>query len=214
MIRYLYLSIILSMIFVIKAEAETYRGIEFPQGAISFADVVASYDPVIKSGQPTATYRDPLEALGIPDYSEGPGIDYVSLGDGGSITLQFTDNYLTGSGDGIDDLWIFEVGSAVEDTYVEISNDDVTWYSVGKVGGSTSGIDIDTFGFGINDLFSYVRLTDDTNEGNQTGNNVGADIDAIGAISTTVVPEPISSTLFIVGGATLGLRRFRKKFKK
>ena len=29
-----------------------------------------------------------------------------------------------------------------------------------------------------------------------------------------VVPEPISSTLFIVGGATLGFRRFRKKFHK
>ncbi len=29
-----------------------------------------------------------------------------------------------------------------------------------------------------------------------------------------VVPEPVSSTLFIVGGATLGFRRFRKKFKK
>jgi hypothetical protein len=28
-----------------------------------------------------------------------------------------------------------------------------------------------------------------------------------------VVPEPISSTLFIVGGATLGFRRLRKKFK-
>jgi hypothetical protein len=31
---------------------------------------------------------------------------------------------------------------------------------------------------------------------------------------TTVVPEPISSTLFVVGGATLGFRRFRKKFMK
>jgi hypothetical protein len=29
-----------------------------------------------------------------------------------------------------------------------------------------------------------------------------------------VVPEPVSTTLFIVGGATLGLRRFCKKFKE
>ena len=31
--------------------------------------------------------------------------------------------------------------------------------------------------------------------------------------STTVVPEPISSTLFLAGGATFGLRRLRKKRK-
>jgi hypothetical protein len=31
---------------------------------------------------------------------------------------------------------------------------------------------------------------------------------------TSVVPEPVSSTLFIIGGATLGFRCFRKKFKK
>jgi hypothetical protein len=35
-----------------------------------------------------------------------------------------------------------------------------------------------------------------------------------GGSSPPVVPEPVSSTLFIVGGATLGFRRFRKKFKK
>lgn len=33
-------------------------------------------------------------------------------------------------------------------------------------------------------------------------------------VAPSVVPEPISSTLFIVGVATLGLRRFSKKFKK
>ena len=42
------------------------------------------------------------------------------------------------------------------------------------------------------------------------------DSDAIAVRSgqLAVVPEPISSTLFIVGGATLGFRQFRKKFKK
>ena len=33
-------------------------------------------------------------------------------------------------------------------------------------------------------------------------------------VYVNVAPEPFSSTLFIVGGATLGFRRFRKKFKK
>lgn len=35
-----------------------------------------------------------------------------------------------------------------------------------------------------------------------------------GTLPSSIVPEPISSTLFIVGGATLGFSRFRKKFKK
>ena len=60
------------------------------------------------------------------------------------------------------------------------------------------------FGFGTSDFFSFVRLTDDFAEGATSGTTVGADIDAVGAISTAPpvpppgsVPEP--GTLLLVG---------------
>jgi hypothetical protein len=203
----------------VRADPITVHGVTFPQGFTSFADVVVSYDPFISgSGQPTAPYRIPGEALGAPDYPEGPTVGHASLGDGGSITLGFTDNSLTGSGTAGFDLWIFEVGPDVEDTFVEISKNGTMWFPVGKVYGATSGIDIDAFGFGPSDFFSFVRLTDDTNEGDQSGASVGADIDAIGAISSAPpvdpenpVPEPASLLLFGTGllGARLFCRRRR-----
>ena len=67
---------------------------------------------------------------------------------------------------------------------VDISSDGVTWRSVGGVGGSESGVDIDAVGFGPDSAFSYVRLTDDPNSVGGSGPTVGADIDAIGAISS------------------------------
>lgn len=184
------------------SHAEEFGGVEFPQGASSFADAVKSFDPVIKSGQPTAPFLIASRALGVPDYDGGNG-GYPSLGDGGSITVEFVDNRLTGSGDNKLDLWIFEIGPDVEDTFIEISQNGVTWSSVGKVLGSTRGVDIDAFGFGRGDLFRFVRLTDDGDLDGQTGNTVGADIDAVGAISSIVappaIPEPETYALMLAG---------------
>ncbi len=44
-------------------------------------------------------------------------------------------------------------------------------------------------------------------------NVVGGTAEINGIDNVAVAPEPISSILFVVGGATLGFRRFRKKFK-
>jgi hypothetical protein len=218
--RACYIGIVTAALVLLAAPAVsagpiTVGGVEFPQGLSSFADQLVSFDPVIKSGQPTEPYLDGSQALGVADVSSG-GIRYVSLGDGGSITLRFTDNSLTGSGSSGLDLWIFEIGPDVEDTFVEISKNGSLWHPVGKVFGATSGIDIDAYGFGVLDFFSYVRLTDDTNEGDQSGSTVGADIDAIGAISSAPpvdpgdpVPEP--ATLLLFGTGLIGARFFRRR---
>jgi hypothetical protein len=197
----------------VSSKAAVIGGVDFPEGAVSFVDSVVSYSPGLVGSNPIVPHRGAVNALGVPDYAGDPGdctsqatCTHVALGDGGNIVLRFVDNLLTGSGTPAADLWIFEIGGDVEDTFVEISADGSTWNAVGKVFGSQSGVDIDAFGFGVNSSFSYVRLTDDPQEGQQSGSTVGADIDAVGAISTTptaVVPEP--STVGLAIGGLLAL---------
>ena len=187
----------------------------------AYADSVVSYNP--GGAGPSFNHRGTFNALGAPDYDgkdrcgSQAGCSFVSLGQGGSITLKFTDNKLTGSGNSDFDLWIFEVGANVERTFVEISKDGLTWFDVGFVGGSTSGIDIDAFGFGVGDLFAFVRLTDDPNQGSGRGKTPGADIDAVAALSTVLTPmevtpiaEPGTFALLGMGLAWLGARSRRK----
>ncbi len=202
----------LGLLFSVSATAEIFHGIEFPGGAASFADSVVSYDPAFGGGaEPSAPFQDASQALGVPNYPEGADPEYVSLGAGGRIVLRFTNNSLTGSGNSNQDLWIFEIGPDVEDTFVDISKDGLTWFSVGKVTGSTKGVDIDAFGFGTSDFFSFVRLTDDILLDATSGTTVGADIDAVGAISSappvTTVPEPATLLLIATAFAAGALRR-------
>lgn len=184
-------------------QAVVIGGVDFPDGSISFADSVISYVIGGDSSGLLPAVRNGNNALGAPDYSSSlrcdastsVGCRYATLGDGGNIVVRFDDNVLTGSDDSTFDLWVFEVGTDVEDTFVEVSVDGITWTSVGKVFGATSGIDIDAFGFDTSSALRYVRLTDDPDEGQQSGAGlyVGADIDAVGAISTRFSPINISA---------------------
>ncbi|WP_200333264.1 hypothetical protein [Thiocystis violacea] len=181
--------IILTFCFVVlfscNLVAEDFGGIDFPGGGSSFADELISYEPLYNGGPGPSdpNWSDPIYALGIPYHGEGEPYA-VTLGHGGRLTVRFLNNSLTGSDDSTPDLHIFEVGPDVEDTFVEISKDGITYYDVGKVYGSTDSIDIDSYGFTSADEFYFVRLTDDPNEGNGGGSTPGADIDAIGAIAT------------------------------
>jgi hypothetical protein len=86
-----------------------------------------------------------------------------------------------GDGSGSDDLHVFEAGAA-EGYAVSVSADGIDFTDVGTRFGS-AGIDLDAFGFGPDSGLRFVRLLDDGDSGEAPG-PTGADIDAIGAIST------------------------------
>ncbi len=208
---------VVGCIAAFPAHAVPIGGVEFPDGTASFADGVVDYSPGMVGTSPAAEFRGAANALGAPDYNnestcaDAASCTFVTLGDGGSITLRFTDNVLTGSDDSDADLHIFEVGSDVEDTFVEVSADGIVFTAVGKVFGAVSSIDIDAFGFTSADALFYVRLTDDGNEGGQSGASVGADIDAVGAISTRRIDVPEPGAVGLLGLGLLALAGTRRR---
>lgn len=181
----------------------TYSGITFPDGDISFADEVISFNP---GPDVAAPHDDQNLVLGAPDGS------HISLGENGSIIVRFSDNSLTTSGDATADLHIFEVGARVEVFNIAISQDLVNWIDLGDLSSQPTSIDIDAVAGVVQFAqYSYVRLTDV--DPNQTGSPFGeADIDAIGAIFSAppvAIHAPGALAFLGLGFAAMMLRRRR-----
>ena len=152
----------------------------FPQGDISFADEVIVY----KVGSPAplkAKHRNASNALSIPDYQHRTGEGYLSLGCGGVLVVKFNDNALTDIQG--PDLHVFEVGTAIEPTQLEISPDNKRWIMVGEISGGHADIDISKFTQQF-DTFRYLKLTDLKQHCGR--GSPGSDIDAIGAIGSAL----------------------------
>jgi outer membrane protein OmpA-like peptidoglycan-associated protein len=151
--------------------------IYMPLGEISFADTIVSYSPGFP--RPIAKFENAQEALYEPDYKSYQSPEYVSLGCGGVLVLQFRDNgFIDMPGD---DLYFFEVGPSVEPFDVEISMDGKEWKKMGPVDGGTTSIDIVSADKGLKQIYYYIRLTD--LKSFCPGETPGSDIDAVGTVS-------------------------------
>ena len=168
------------------------------EDGLSFADEVIEYSNPCSS---TAT-NNPEEALGVPNLGSTTNEEYVSLGGGGFIKLGFTNNTLVNSGTDDPDLFIFEIGPAVEGSFIElrplnqstedlliaegiVDSDGDGFYEFGSVGGSTADVDIDAFftdATGNTLLFDAIKITDDGS--GCGGSTPGADIDGVCALSS------------------------------
>ena len=172
---------------------EIFQGVTFEHGGISFADAVDPND-VTLGLDADFEFTDVNAALGSPDGTgRGPepenGETTLSLGTGGRVVFQFVDNLLTGNDSPTPDLVVFETGAS-ESVSVEISRDGVNYYAVGVASGLSPYIDIDAAGYDSSDRFGFVRLTDlatPFDEPTPSFGPAGADIDAVGALSTVAV---------------------------
>ena len=177
-----------------------YWGVFLPGGVASFADAVVGY----RDGGGTVgnDYNDPTVALGAPTRGASSA---VSLGQNGSITVQFQDNVLVPGGDSGSDLYVFDshhgTASLVEEANVYVSSNGADWVFVGTVAGAVSGLDIDPF-VAPGAVFRYVRVADTGNNVyNNTDRTPGKDIAAIAAVST--IPTLRAYYRFDDGGDTI-----------
>ena len=167
-------------ITLLTDDQTVHQGIAFPLGDLSFADEVTEFDPGTNT-----VFLDPSRALGTPqggDNSRG-----VTLGNGGSITLSFTDNALVDQNSVANgaDLYLFDLGYDNEEVLLEISTDGSDWTALASPvvirSGEPKGIDIASIA-APGAAYHFVRITDVFLKGEYDPFYVGPDIDAVGVV--------------------------------
>jgi len=171
---------------------------------LSFADFVIEYSQDCSSNIQT----NPETAIGVSDFADPDALDeYVSLGSEGYIKLGFNNNLLTNSGDNSPDLWVFEIGPAVEASQIDLKpydqntinilvnegiqdNDSDGYFEFDIISGSTSSLYIDAYviGYSLSELkFDAVKITTATNMGCEGEITPGGDIDAVCALFSLAI---------------------------
>ena len=172
---------------VVLCEPQTYAGITFPNGDLSFADRVASY---VQGSCVRCAFSDPRAALGPPDcngdgcnacYSCDPcsvalGFRISAIDDRGFVVLEFVDNRLVDVPG--DDLFVYATGT--HPFIVEISADGGVFTYVGDGYGYPAAFDIAPY-VSRGQEFRFVRLSDVPGDEDR-GPCSGPSIDAVGAM--------------------------------
>jgi outer membrane protein OmpA-like peptidoglycan-associated protein len=171
---------------------DRYESIYLPLGKISFADKLIEYK--VGTPPPIQKFRDSIQCLHEPNYKNYQTPNFISLGCGGSLTVEFTDNgFMNLPGD---DLYLFEVGPSKEPAKVEISQNGNDWIYAGKIAGGKSSIDLSKAGIDDETVFYFLRITDLKDL--CKSKSAGADIDAIGAINSVIKLTINADVLFDV----------------
>jgi outer membrane protein OmpA-like peptidoglycan-associated protein len=176
---------------------DRYESIYLPLGKISFADSLISYK--VGSPTPIEKYRDSTQCLGEPNYKKYSIPNFTSLGCGGALTVEFTDNgFMNLKGK---DLYIFEVGPSRETAKIEISQNGIDWVYAGKISGGKSSVELSEANIDTETVYHYVRVTD--LKSLCKSKSAGADIDAIGAINSVIKLTIDADVLFDIASFEL-----------
>ena len=158
-----------------------------PDGSGPWADAVVNFSQGLTKagGAIDANRSDPSQALGVAEQTVTPGT-FVSLGFGGSITLQFDNGISNG---------VFVVESTnpdypVEHAHVDLSADGSTWFSAGNLDQTGTVTQPDSL-----TCAQYVRVTDTSNSADFSEDTADAyDVDGVQAMEgqacTVITPTP------------------------